>query len=102
MPEELGTKDVLAQVDSRLGTVEQDVRMLRVEMNEGFQSLRRELNEGLAGLRREVHGESDKVRGEASSFRSEVNARFESQTRWLVGLIFASWITVIASIWLKP
>ena len=33
---ELGTKDVLEQVDARLGNVEQDIRSLRTEMNDRF------------------------------------------------------------------
>lgn len=36
MPEELGTKDVLAQLNLRLGNVEQDIRDLRGEMNARF------------------------------------------------------------------
>lgn len=30
-----------------------------------------------------------------------VDARFESQTRWLVGLVLASWLMLMAFIWLK-
>ena len=36
MAETLGTKDVLEQVDARLGNVEQDIRELRSEMNSRF------------------------------------------------------------------
>lgn len=68
MAEELGTKDVLGQLDARLGNVEQDVRALRSDMRSGF---------------------------------DRIDTRFDAQTRWLVGLILASWLTVMASIWLK-
>lgn len=68
MAEELGTKDVLGQMDARLGNVEQDIRDLRAEVRSGFE---------------------------------RVDIRFESQTRWLVGLVLASWLTLMASIWLK-
>jgi hypothetical protein len=64
MAEELGTRDVLEQVDARMGNVEQDIR----------------------GLRSEVSG---------------LGLRLESQSRWLVGVILASWLTLMASIWLK-
>ena len=39
MAEELGTRDVLEQVDARLGNVEQDVRDLRSEMRSGFERM---------------------------------------------------------------
>ena len=68
MAEELGPRDVLEQVDARLGNVERDVRDLRTEVRGGFE---------------------------------RVDIRFESQTRWLVGLVLASWLTLMASIWLK-
>ena len=86
MAEELGTKDVLEQVDARLGNVERDVRDLGTEMRSGF----------------------ERAHSEIAGLRAEMNNRFESQTRWqvsqnrwLVGLIMGSWLTVIASIWLK-
>ena len=68
MAEELGTRDVLEQVDARVGNVERDVRDLRTEVKSGFE---------------------------------RVDSRFESQTRWLVSLVLASWLTLMASIWLK-
>ena len=75
MAEELGTKDVLGQLDARLGNVETDVRDLRAEMRSGFDRVQQSFN--------------------------DFNIRFESQTRWLVGLILASWLTIMASLWLK-
>lgn len=33
MSEELGTKDVLDQVDTRLNNIEQEIRQLRIEMD---------------------------------------------------------------------
>ena len=61
--EELGTKDVIEQVDTRLGTLEQDVRSLdskvdaRFErVDEEFSSLRSTINDGCslrAGSRRD-------------------------------------------------
>lgn len=69
MPEELGTRDVLEQVDARLSNVEQDIRSLR---------------------------------GEINGLRSEINTRLGRQTRWLVGLILVSWLSLMVSIWLKP
>lgn len=82
MAEELGTRDVLEQVHIRLGNVEQDIRGMRAE------------------LRSDIGG----VRAEVSELRGDVSARFEAHTRWVVGIIFASWLTIMASmagIWLK-
>ena len=75
MAEELGTKDVLEQIDARLGNVERDVRDLRTEVRSGFERI--------------------------DSRFERVDSRFESQTRWLVGVVFASWLTIMASLWLK-
>ena len=41
------------------------------------------------------------LRTEVKSGFERVDAKFDSQTRWLVGVMFASWLTMIASIWLK-
>ena len=79
MAEELGTKDVLEQVHARLGNVEQDVRDLRTEMRSGFGRV------------------DDKIDG----LRSEVSLKFDTQLRWIVGFVFAGWITLMTSIWLK-
>ena len=80
MAEELGTRDVLEPVQTRLGTLEQDVRSLDSKVEARF----------------------DRVYHEIGDVRSEANARFDRTIRWLVGLIFASWLTLMASIWLKP
>ena len=72
MAEELGTRDLLEQIDSRLGNVERDVRDLRSEMVAGFDPV-----------------------------ESRLNIRIDAQSKWLVGLIFGTLITLMASIWLK-
>lgn len=100
MAEELGTKDVLEQVDARIGNVEQDVRDLRVEMNAGFGRVDNELG----NLRKEMRSGFERIdtRFERIDARFErIDSRFGSQTRWTTSLIFASWLTLIASFWLK-
>ena len=133
MAEELGTRDVLEQVHTRLGTLEQDVRSLNTKMDARFDrlhqeigGLRSEMKSDMRGFRTEIksdmHGyhseiksdmngfrtEMNRFRSETQSemngFRSEVNARFDTTIRWLAGIIFASWMTLMAamaSIWLK-
>ena len=87
MAEELGTRDVLEQVHTRLGTLEQDVRSLDSKVEARFDRVYREIGD---------------VRSEVAGFRSEVNARFDRTIRWLVDLNFASRLTLMASNWLTP
>ncbi len=91
MAEELGTRDVLEQVDTRLTNVEQDMRAFRKEMRDEFAFVRSEMREGFATQR-----------GETNEFRAEINARFDKNTRCQTGFVFATWLTVMVSIWLKP
>jgi len=44
MAETLGTRDVLEQMDARLGNVERDIRELRSEMKTEIRDLRAEMN----------------------------------------------------------
>tara|TARA_B100001123_G_scaffold450062_1_gene618326 strand:+ start:4611 stop:4787 length:177 start_codon:yes stop_codon:yes gene_type:complete len=44
------------------------------------------------------------VHSNMNGLRSEMSARFDTTIRWVVGLIFASWMTLMAAmatIWLK-
>ena len=120
MPEEFGTKDVLEQVDTRLTNVEQDIRALRSEMRHDFAAVRSEMREEFAAVRSEMREEFTAVRsgteggfteqdrnthalrGEMIALHSELATRLESNTRWMIGLMFAGWISVMASFWLKP
>ena len=102
MPEELGTKEVLEQVDIRLGNVEQNLRAFRSEMNARVDQVHRAMNgrfdqvyQERGGLRSAMNGRFDQVHG-------EMNGRFARQTPWLVGLILLTWSGLMVSIWLKP
>ena len=71
MAEEIGTTDILEQLNSRLGTLEQDLRSLDAKMDARFDRMGTQLG---------------------------------TPTRWLVGLVFTRWLTMMASmasIWLK-
>ena len=76
MAEEFGTRDVLEQVGSRMANLEQDQRALRSEVREGFAEQR-------------------------GHFQAELSA-LRSDFRWLIGIFFAGWLSVLGSIWLKP
>ena len=96
--EELRTRDVLEQVDARLGNactergrgmigrvecVEQDMRGLRSVMNARFSDMNGRFSD-------------------MDTRFAELNIRFEQLTRWFVGLLLVSWLSLMASIWLKP
>jgi hypothetical protein len=76
LAEELGTRDVLAQVDKRLVNVEGDIRAIRQE---------------LPLIRSEIRSEISGVRAEVTSL-----------SRWMIGLMLTLWLSTITSIWLKP
>jgi predicted nucleic acid-binding Zn-ribbon protein len=78
---ELGTRDVLEQVDARLDNIEQDVRALRTEMNSRFQ---------------EMNSRFERVYQEIGGLRAEMNSRFT----WLYGLLVAVLLGV-AGLWFK-
>jgi hypothetical protein len=77
MAETLGTRDVLEQMDTRLGNVEQDIRDLRSEMNGRFQ---------------EMNSRFDRVYQEIGGLRVEL--------RWMYGLLVAVLLGV-AGLWFK-
>ena len=90
MPEEFSTRDIFEQVDARLTNLEQDLRGFRSEVHSEF-----------LGLRSEIRSESTSIRTELRSEFTNIRSEVATQGRWLVGMILASWLTLMASIWLK-
>ena len=79
MSEDLTTRDVFQQVDSRLTRVEEDLRQLRADTNAGFARLDLRIDQYHQGLTQRM-----------------------DQLQWrIVGLFVVTWITVVGSIWLK-
>ena len=103
MPEELGTKDVLEQVDVRLGNVEQDLRELRMEMNSRFDGIYQQMNSRFDGIYQQMDSRFDRVYQEMSGLRGEFENRFravDQRFMWLYGLLVAVLIGV-AGLWFK-
>jgi hypothetical protein len=92
MAEELGTRDVLEQVDARLDNVEQDLRELRREFHQEMGSLRSEMNSRFDQMYQEMSG----LRAETRDLRNSVDQRFI----WLYGLLVAVLVGV-AGLWFK-
>ena len=92
---ELGTRDVLEQVDARLDNIEQDLRSLRTEMNSRFQ----EMDARFERVYQEIGG----LRTEMNNRFQEMNARFtavDQRFTWLYGLLVAVLLGV-AGLWFK-
>ena len=85
MSENLTTRDVFQQLDTRVGRVEVDIGDFRAEMNVGFAQLRGEMNAGFAQL------------------RDEMNTRFNRVFGILVGLVvgIGALLVGVAGLWLK-
>lgn len=79
--DQLGTKDVLEQVNTRLGNVEEDMRAFRTEVNTRFER---------------VYQEFGAVRQEIGDLRRSMDQRF----MWLYGLLVAVLVGV-AGLWFK-
>ena len=96
MAETLGTKDVLEQVDARLGNIEQDLRGLRTEMNSRFDRVYQEIS----GLRTETKTEIGSLRTETKTEIRDLRAEMNSRFTWLYGLLVAVLLGV-AGLWFK-
>ena len=88
--DDLTTRDVFQQVDSRLTRVEEDLRQLRADTNAGFARLDLRIDQYHQGLTQRM---DEGQRG--------LSQRMD-QLQWrMVGLFVVTWITVVGSIWLK-
>ncbi|MEW6751517.1 MAG: hypothetical protein AB1505_11150 [Candidatus Latescibacterota bacterium] len=90
MSGEFGMRDVLEQVGARLGNVEVELRQLRTEMGGRF---------GQVDSR---FAQVDSRFAQVDNRFAQVDAKIDRTTRWLVGLMLLSWLSLMVSIWLKP
>ena len=112
MSEDLTTRDVFQQVDSRLTRVEDDLRHLRADMNAGFARLdlridqfHQELTQRMDQWQQALTRRMDEGQRDLSQRMDEgqrgLSQRMD-QLQWrMVGLFIVTWITVVGSIWLK-
>ena len=95
MPDELTTRDVFQQEDTRLSRVEEDLREFRTEVNARFD---------------QINGRFDRAYQEIGGLRGEMNGRLDrvdQRFTWIYGLLVALLISVVglvvsvAGLWLK-
>lgn len=75
MTDQLGTRDVMDQLNARLSNVEQSVGQLRSEIATRF--------------------------GQVDSRLEQLQAQLLADRRMLLGILVASWLSTMVSIWLK-
>ena len=86
MPEELGTRDVLQQVDARLGSLEQNAGQTRSE---------------IVGLRSEMNARFDGVHQDFTKLGDTLRSESAANSRWQIGLMVTVWLSLMATIWLR-
>jgi len=92
---------ILEQMDKRLNHIESDIVGLRAEIRE----LRSDIYKRLDDLRGEMNSRFDSLRGEINERFKEIdslfdglNRRFDSFLRWIIGLIFGMWTSIMITL----
>lgn len=99
MADEFGTRDVLEQVDARLNNIEIDIREIRSGIEVRFDRMETSFGQVDTHFER-VDARFDLAHQETNSLRSDMG----KYVRWIVGLFFAGWLSLMAtmaSFWLK-
>lgn len=94
MAEELGTKDVLEQVDTRLSTLEQDIRSLDAKVDARFERVDTRFDR--------VDARFDRVHHELAGLGDTLRSEMTTHGRWQIGIMLTLFLAVIVSIWLNP
>ena len=87
MAQDLTTRDIFQQLNTRLTRVEDDLRTFRTEVIARFD---------------QINARFDQAANQTNDRFDQINTRLD-QSQWrMVSLIVITWVTVIGSIWLKP
>ena len=107
MPNELGTRDVVEQLDTRLGNLEQGQRDLRAEVVTRFAQVDSRIDQvdsRIDQLRGEMATGFSQLRGEMaagfSQLRGEIDRRFGRLNGMMVSVLLAL-VVGIGGLWLK-
>ena len=105
MAEELGTKDVLEQVDTRLSTLEQDIRSLDAKVDARFERVNTRFDqesERVSARFDRIDARFDRVHHELTGLGDTLRSEMTTHGRWQIGIMLTLFLVVIASIWLNP
>ena len=91
MTQDLTTRDIFQQLDSRLTRVEDDLRTFRAEVITRFDQITARFDDRF-----------DQITARFDDRLDQTNARFDRAQWRMVSLFVITWVTVIGSIWLKP
>lgn len=88
MPEELGTCDVMQQVNARLNALDQNTSSLRDEMNIRFDRVYQEIG----GHRAEMNTRFDRVQQDMTLLGDTLRAEATVNSRWQIGFSLIIWL----------
>ncbi|UMR30512.1 apolipoprotein A1/A4/E family protein [Massilia sp. MB5] len=71
---------------------------LRTELHSSIDSLRTELHSSINGLRSELHNAIAEMRAEHRSEMQEMRREMATHMRWLLGIIFTSFMSLLAMV----
>lgn len=120
MTQELTTRDIFQQLDTRLTRVEDDLRTFRAEVITRFDQITARFDDRFDQINAQFNDRFDQINNRFDQAANQTNDRFDqmnarfdqtanqtnaqfNQSQWrMVSLIVITWITMIGSIWLKP
>ncbi|MFN3974059.1 MAG: hypothetical protein ACK4K2_02105 [Dehalococcoidia bacterium] len=105
MVQEIGVREVLVQLDTRLGRLEEDLRTSRQEAREEMDALREEvlghivrLDGKIDALRQEVLGHIVRLDGKIDALSQEMNRSFWRLLAIMLGILIPMWVTIILAV----
>jgi DNA repair ATPase RecN len=98
-------KGTVQQMDKRLNHIETDLTILtqrtdqlRNETHQKIDQLRNETHQKIDQLRNETHQKIDQLRNETHQKIDQLRMEHGKMFRWIIGLILASWISILGAI----
>ena len=98
MTQELTTRDIFQQLNTRLTRVEDDLRAFHAEVISRFDKMSDRIDQ----MSDQTNDRFEQTNARFNDRFDQINTRFD-QWQWrVVSLFVITWVTVIGSIWLKP
>ena len=113
--QELTFRDVLSQIDRRLSLLEEDLRSLRAYIDTRFDAVMARFDTAIGSLETRVDSSIGSLGTRFDVAQKRTDARFDAiedrfqgledrwdrKFRWLIGLSFAGWLSMMTAILLK-